>query len=124
MMRSQKDGKALFISEPAKITRDFISIETLVRAIKEIIADIRSFKNNEVLNISSGESITLHTLMEIVRSITGDSLNYITTTALKNSIHTSLISNERIKNRYSMLQFSEVSNLKNYISNFGKIEHR
>lgn len=124
MLRSQKNGNALSLAEPAKITRDFISIETLVSAIKEIIADVRSSQNIEVLNISSGESITLHALMEIVRSINGDSLNYIETTALKNSIYTSLISNEKIRNRYSTLQFSEVSNLKKYVSNFEKLKHK
>jgi UDP-glucose 4-epimerase len=121
MLRSQKDCKPLSIAEPTKITRDFISIETLLRAIKEIVVDVRSFQKREVLNICSGESITLHTLMEIVRSINGDSLNFTETTAPNDVICSSLISNKRIKSRYSMLQFSEFSNLKNYVSNFKKV---
>lgn len=118
MLLSQKDRKTLPIAEPAKISRDFISIETLVFAIKQVIGDAHNLQNREVLNVSSGESISLQTLIEMVRDNNNVPLNYIETTTLKSNVQTSLISNEKIRSLYSLLQFSELSTLKNYIGNF------
>jgi nucleoside-diphosphate-sugar epimerase len=121
ILRSQKDHKILSITNPRGISRDFISIDTLVNVVKAVVTDERNFPNNEVLNISSGKSITLYQLLEIVKTISALTLNYEEIPIPEDAIYSSLISNEKIRKYYSDFQFNEVDNLQNYISNYMQV---
>lgn len=67
ILLSTKNGKAFELVAPELIKRDFISLHTVLRAIRLLIEMENWPDASPFLNISSGKSITLSKLFEILR---------------------------------------------------------
>lgn len=121
ILRCQKMKLEMPIVDPIQIERDFISINTLVSVICQIVCDNRENQSIEILNISSNQSITLQRLIELVQAVDSTPINFLENPILPGMIRKSSISNKKITNLYPTIQTNEVDNLKDYIRSFSSI---
>jgi len=121
ILRCQKMNMEMPIVDPMQIERDFVSINTLVSVICQIVCDTRENQSIEILNVSSNQSITLQRLIELVQAVDSTPINFLENPIPPSMIRRSSISNKKITNLYPTIQTNEVNNLKDYIRNFSSI---
>ena len=122
LLQSQKVHKVHPVVEPVEIERDFISIDSLVNVVYTLLSDVRQKPNHQVFNVSSGYSISLQQLIKMVQSFNNGMPEVSETPILESIIRKSLISNQKIKSLYPVLQTSEVDKLNDYIRNCSSLK--
>lgn len=108
-------GKKLELVSSHTITRDFISINTLLRVIRKIVASSSILKNREIYNVASGISITLYDLISYIETLTGKKIILVNRPISDEIIENSFISNEKMKKLLNLKIDSQLLELNKYI---------
>ena len=100
---------------PTFVSRDFISIETLIEIFKQILFLSKSLARREVINVSAGKSMFLCELLNLVEHLSGSKISYIEAPLRDGVIKQSLISNLKIMELLSYEVSSQTLEIQNYV---------
>jgi hypothetical protein len=89
-------AKSINLVSPSVVSRDFISMVTLIEILKHIISVSNNLPRREVINISSGVSITLSALLNFVEDLRGSKLLHHELPLSDDLIEQSLVSNKKM----------------------------
>jgi nucleoside-diphosphate-sugar epimerase len=107
--------KSIDLVSPKSISRDFISIGALIGALKVVISLSESLAKREVINISSGESTTLYSLLNIVENLGGSKTSFVELSVSNDLIERSVISNSKMNTLLNHEIKSQSLELQKYI---------
>jgi nucleoside-diphosphate-sugar epimerase len=113
---SIKHEKTIELVEPSLHFRDYISIETLVKLIVEMINNQDVLNNVNVFNVSSGHSISILRLLQLIEEIFQRRVNYRIAPMDNSVIGKSFVSNAKIKNFLKIDLEDELVLLKEYLN--------
>ena len=100
---------------PTFVSRDFISIETLIEIFKQILFLSKTLARREVINVSAGKSMFLCELLNLVEHLSGSKISYIEAPLRDGVIKQSLISNLKIMELLSYEVSSQTLEIQNYV---------
>jgi nucleoside-diphosphate-sugar epimerase len=102
------------------VTRDFISISSLTHAIDLLISRNEKFGHREVFNISSGRSLTLTQLSNLIEEILEMKIQYKAIVPPADLIINSSISREKLESFCPGLTNNEEDHLRSFVQNSWK----
>ena len=100
---------------PTFVSRDFISIETLIEIFKQILFLSKTLARREVINVSAGKSMFLCELLNLVEHLSGSKISYFEAPLREGVIKQSLISNLKIMELLSYEVSSQTLEIQNYV---------
>lgn len=118
MLKNAKLKCLTKVIDPEHVFRDFISIDSVVKAIHSISYSNEFLIGREIYNLSSGVSISLRCLLDAVQSKFEFSVDIQEQGLVEDVIKMSLVSNNKFINVYPSFKFSEDTELENYLSYF------
>lgn len=110
------NGKAIEIWGELTVSRDFISLQTVIKKISSCVQNLETLESRSVVNISSGQSITLQDVLEMIQEILGRPMQY---EVLKNKdvvIEFSTIATDKFDRLFNQVQVDELNELFTYLS--------
>jgi hypothetical protein len=114
LLNSKHSGAPLMLVEPSKILRDYISIDTLIHIILELVKTSKEIAFREIFNVGSGFSLSLLELKFVFDSCIGSALPFIAVESRLEIIEVSQISNEKIVNFVNISTDDEIEQLRRY----------
>jgi hypothetical protein len=116
LLISAKNGSQVQLVNPKKITRDYISITTLTRILITFILEKENqISFRQVLNVASGESITLEEIRSLIESVASKPLNVIEQEVPIGVILNSDINIARLVDDFHVTIGDELRGLKDYL---------
>jgi len=91
-----KNAVEVELVSPTSVSRDFISIETLIEILERILVLSKIQARREVINVSAGKSINLYELLNLVEHLSSSKISYFEAPLREGVIKQSLISNLKI----------------------------
>lgn len=114
-IRAASNGGQVKLVEPAKVLRDFISIEAITQSIIGFVSKEDNLSTVCTFNISSGNSISLFDLISLIEEFLGVKIHFTTIPADKSTIILSKVSNQKLLELNSDYLTQEFSALRNYV---------
>lgn len=96
ILKSSQTGNSLDLVSPAEISRDFISIETLLDILVKLVSLANTMIRRDVINISSGETMTVKEILQKVETLTCSKIYYAEQSIREELIIHSMISNAKL----------------------------
>jgi nucleoside-diphosphate-sugar epimerase len=93
ILNAAKNAVGIELISPTSVSRDFISIDTLIEILKQIVFQSKIQARREVINVSAGESITLHELLNLVEHLSSSRISCLDVPLREDVIKKSLVSN-------------------------------
>ena len=115
LVMSIKHEKIIELMEPSLHFRDYISIETLVKLIIEMINNRAALNKVNFFNVSSGRSISILILLQLIEDIFQIRINFRIAPNDNSVIGKSFVSNAKIKNFLQIELEDELVLLKEYL---------
>jgi len=109
-------GKTIEIWGKPTVSRDFISLQTVIKKISICVQKLETIESRDIINICSGTSITLHDVLEIIEEVLDSPVHH---EVLKNSsavIEFSIIATDKFDRLFSQVQVDESKALFAYLA--------
>lgn len=100
---------------PTAVSRDFISIDTLIEILKQVLFQSKALQTREVINVSAGKSMTLHELLSLVEHLSYSKISCLEVPLSDNVIKQSLVSNLRIMELVNYKVSSQTLEMQKYV---------
>jgi nucleoside-diphosphate-sugar epimerase len=110
--------KSIQVIKPEHVIRDFLSLETLVAIICRIIEVHSQIVLPKIINIGSGNSMNLSSLISIIEEIIAKEINIVRVDVPFDVIRQSEIDIKILSKIFAIPKYSEIKLLKTYISEF------
>jgi nucleoside-diphosphate-sugar epimerase len=110
--------KSIQVIKPEHVIRDFLSLETLVAIICRIIEVHSQIVLPKIINIGSGNSMNLSSLISIIEEIIAKEINIIRVDVPFDVIRQSEIDIKILSKIFAIPKYSEIKLLETYISEF------
>lgn len=114
--------KSIQVTEPDNVIRDFLSLETLMAIICRIIEVHSHIVLPKIINIGSGNSMNLASLISIIEEIISKEINIIRVDVPFDVIRQSEIDIKILSKIFPISKYSETKLLKNYIGELSIIK--
>ena len=88
---------AVELVSPNLVSRDFISIETLIDILERITFKSKALARRELMNVAAGKSFNLYELLNLVECLKGSKISYLEIPLREDVIKQSFISNVKMK---------------------------
>ena len=115
ILEGARNGVKVELVSPTSVSRDFISIDTFIEILKQILFLSKALQWREVINVSAGKSMTLHELLNLVEHLSNSKISCLEVPLRDDVIKQSLISNLRIMELLNYKVSSQTLELQNYI---------
>lgn len=112
------DGRSIELIDPSLIYRDFISIENVVKGVISVVSEHIGNSICEIYNVSSGHSISLLDLINIIEDNLGKNVEVIKLEQSSQIIVRSLISNRKFLNLVKSKNQNDHTLLESYVRSF------
>lgn len=116
LIMSIKHNKSIELMEPSLHFRDYISIDTLVNLIVEMIHNRHALNKVDVFNVSGGHSISILRLLQMIEEIFQTPIEYRISPIDNSVIGKSFVSNAKIRNFLKIELEDELVLLKEYLN--------
>ena len=113
--------KSIQVIKPEHVIRDFLSLETLVAIICRIIEVHSQIVLPKIINIGSGNSMNLSSLISIIEKIIAKEINIIRVDVPFDVIRQSEIDIKILSKIFAIPKYSETKLLKTYISELSSL---
>jgi nucleoside-diphosphate-sugar epimerase len=110
-----KNAVKVELVSPNTVSRDFISIETLIEILKQILFRSKNQARREVINVSAGKSINLRELLNLVEYLSSSKISYSEAPLSDGVIKQSLISNLKMIALLNYEVNSQSLEMQNYV---------
>jgi nucleoside-diphosphate-sugar epimerase len=110
--------KSIQVIKPEHVIRDFLSLETLVAIICRIIEVHSQIVLPKIINIGSGNSMNLSSLISIIEEIIAKEINIVRVDVPFDVIRQSEIDIKILSKIFAIPKYSEIKLLETYISEF------
>jgi hypothetical protein len=115
MLLSARKNVSIDLVSLDAISRDFISINTLTKNLKDLLFLFSDISNREIFNVSSEVNLKLFELKNLVESLLQKSIPFVERSGSDELILKSSVSNQKIRSFLNNDDVSEFENLKSYI---------
>lgn len=115
ILEGVRNGINVELVSPTSVSRDFISIVTFIEILKQILFLSKALRWREVINVSSGKSMTLHELLILVEHLSNSKISCLEVLLRDDVIKQSLISNSRIMELLNYKVSSQTLEMQNYV---------
>jgi nucleoside-diphosphate-sugar epimerase len=114
ILNAAASQKTIELVSPGSVYRDFISSDTVIRIIINLIGERDDLNGRELFNISSGKSISLLQVMNIIENCLSRKISYNESVSSLNMIKSSYISNKKTLAFMNIGWETELENIKKY----------
>lgn len=115
ILEGARNGVKVELVSPTAVSRDFISIDTFVEILKQMLSLSKALQRREVINVSAGKSMTLHELLNLVEYSSNSNISCHEVPLRDDVIKQSLISNLRIMELLNYKVSSQTLEMQNYV---------
>jgi nucleoside-diphosphate-sugar epimerase len=114
ILTADTSQKTIELVSPETVYRDFISIDTVLRFIIQLIDQRHKLSVRELYNVSSGESISLLQILNVIESCSSRKIAYTENLFSSNMIQSSFVSNKKILSYINISWTVEMEIVKKY----------
>jgi nucleoside-diphosphate-sugar epimerase len=115
ILNGAKSAVEVELVSPTSVARDFISIETLIDILIQILFLSKTQARGEVINVSAGKSMTLHELLNLVEHLSSSKISCLEVPLRNDVINQSLISNVKMMELLNYEVNSQALEIQNYV---------
>ncbi len=101
---------------PLKVYRDFISIDSLIEVLANLIDSSNQLDSRNLFNISSGKSVSLFELKKLIEVSLGSQIGYSACELTPNDIEISRVSNLKVSQYLQIFSNNSLDDLKDYLN--------
>ena len=116
MLRAAEMQVSMEIVCPDEVTRDFVSIDTLITDLSSLILVSKKIVRRETFNISSGNTLTLAELRDIVENCLNTKISFSEKTGNKEMIFNSTVSNYKLRSFLKNDKKFDLIEIRNYLN--------
>lgn len=115
ILESARNGVKVELVSPTLISRDFISIDTSIEILRQILFLSETLQRREVINVSAGKSMTLQDLLKLVEHLCKSKISCLEIPLRDDVIKQSIISNLKIMDLLNYKVSSQALKMQNYV---------